>query len=94
LIETFPASIAVKSGAPVTFKVTGAIDFWGGQSGTNPDSQDLSDITAVGGVSGYYGPQGALVGVFLGFADASGFYGEPSCYGDNGGAFQAQVNLP
>jgi hypothetical protein len=156
LIETFPASIAVKPGTPVTFRVTGAIDFWGGQSSTNPDGQDLSDITAVGGVSGYYGPQGALVGVFLGnanpkdepepetldfeslgtdfatlapevgqvffigdgltgtgdgeaqtfiapggatrlfvgFADASGFYGEPGCYGDNGGEFQAQVNLP
>jgi len=156
LLETFPASIAVTPGAQLTFKVTGAMDFWGGTSPNGPDGTDVSAIESRDGLSGYTGPQGALVGVFLdaanpkdrsapdaldmeslgtefatltpalgqvffigdgltgtgegnvqkltvprgamrlflGIADASGFGGQPGCYGDNLGAFQVQAAIP
>jgi hypothetical protein len=159
LMETIPISMSVKPGGTLTFKATGGIDPWGGSDPVGPDgAPDDSYIDALDGLSGYTGPQGALVGVFLdnsnpkdkpapedfdfttaglgtsfarltpalgqvffigdgltgtgsgtlqtfvvparatrlfmGIADASSFYGQPGCYGDNNGAFQVQVSGP
>jgi hypothetical protein len=69
LPESFPASFAVSPGAPLTFKATGAIAYLGGSTETGPDGEGSSDITGQGGIGGYNGPAGSLVGVFLSDTD-------------------------
>ncbi len=49
--------------------------------------------TGTGNVQGFTVPRGATR-LYLGIADASGFGGQPGCYGDNIGVFQVQVTLP
>lgn len=68
LRETFPRSIRVRPKQTFTLKASGTIDFLNGTSGgSGPDGGTLggSDLFGLGGVSGYKGPTGALVGVFL-----------------------------
>jgi Ca2+-binding RTX toxin-like protein len=77
LQETFPQSIAVQAGQSFTFEATGKVDFFNGTStsrafgpdGGNPDGSTLLSIQ---GISGYQGPEGALVGVFLTDKNPSG----------------------
>ncbi len=70
--ETLPPEFTVSGGD--TIKVldpaTGGISFFNGFGGTifGPDGNGVpgsSSISSFGGISGYYGTQGALVGVFL-----------------------------
>lgn len=77
LQETFPQSIPVQSGQSFTFEAKGAVDFYNGTStsrafgpdGGNPDG---SNLLSMQGISGYQGPEGALVGVFLTDKNPSG----------------------
>lgn len=69
LRETFPRSISVRPKKTFTFKASGTIDFLNGSSGgSGPEGSNSlggSDLFGLGGISGYRGPEGALVGVFL-----------------------------
>lgn len=67
LQETFPKSVSAHSGQTFTFEVAGSIDFYDGRSRLTPDgdTSNSSDLFGVGGISGYQGKGGALVGVFL-----------------------------
>lgn len=68
LQETFPQSISVQSGETFTFEAKGTIDFFNGTSRPfTPDGNDPngSSLFSLGEISGYQGPEGALVGVFL-----------------------------
>jgi hypothetical protein len=47
--------------------------------------------TGKGQAQQFVAPTGATR-LFIGFADASGFSGEPGCYGDNKGVFSVQVS--
>ena len=71
LSETFPSALPVTSG-DVVFVVNpavGGINFFNGLGppffGPEGNTGSGSSITALGGISGYLGTQGALVGVFL-----------------------------
>jgi len=69
--ETLPPTIAVSGGdvVRVADPAVGGISFYNGYGGTmfGPGGNGLqgSDLIAFGGISGYIGPQGPLVGVFL-----------------------------
>jgi len=68
--ERFPQSIGVVGGdvVQVLDPAVGGIDFFnsGGVTIFGPEGAGGgSNLNAVGGISGYIGPQGALVGVFL-----------------------------
>jgi hypothetical protein len=70
--ETMPLSFAVTAGdvIKVLDPAIGGISFFNGFGGTvyGPDGNGVpgsSSITSFGGISGYLGTQGALVGVFL-----------------------------
>jgi hypothetical protein len=72
--ETFPKPIAAKSGMVFKFSATGAVHYYNGPgygSGYGPDGGQAgsSYLYPLGGISGYQGPQGPLVGVFLSDAD-------------------------
>ncbi len=72
-LETFPAGLAVSPGAEITFKAGGTMDYFGGeQPALGPDASldNLSSVDSLGGISTFIGPAGALVGVFLGEANA------------------------
>ncbi|MCA2577755.1 MAG: tandem-95 repeat protein [Microcystis sp. M41BS1] len=66
--ETFPEELVANTGDVFTFDSSGKIDFFNGtgqffnSDGSNPDGSNLFKLA---GVSGYQGPEGALVGVFL-----------------------------
>jgi len=68
-VETFPQSVAAASGQSFQFSVTGSIDYNGtdvdGVYGPDGVTSSTSNLNAVGGISGYYGPAGGFVGVFL-----------------------------
>jgi hypothetical protein len=69
LLETFPTAIAVGGGDSVIFTLNGGgVSYFNGfgapvygVEGNDP----TSDLAALGAISGYQGPEGALVGVFL-----------------------------
>lgn len=69
--ETLPPSIAVSGGdvIRVADPAVGGISFFNGLGGTvfgpSGNGLDGSNLSPLGGISGYKGPQGALVGVFL-----------------------------
>lgn len=70
--ETMPPGFAIAAGQTlrVLDPATGGISFFNGFGGTiyGPEGNGVagsSSITAFGGISGYLGTQGALVGVFL-----------------------------
>jgi hypothetical protein len=74
LTERVPPSIPIVEGATVKAveRAIGGVSFFNGFNGPifGPDGNegsesDLSSPTNLGGISGYKGPQGALVGVFL-----------------------------
>jgi hypothetical protein len=70
LKETFPKAIAAKAGMIFTFSATGHVHYYNGPgygSGFGPDGEaaGMSSLYALGGISGYKGPQGPLTGVFL-----------------------------
>lgn len=64
-LETRPIEIAVMPGEALTFAVTGTANFAPGGPQTGPDGDVPKDVIAVGGISGYVGLGGSLVGVFL-----------------------------
>jgi hypothetical protein len=68
--ETYPVGYRIASGSSFTFSASGRINFYGGSpdEGFPPDGApdgSLASIESLGGISGYDGPAGALVGVFL-----------------------------
>ncbi len=67
--ETYPPGYAIQPGAEFTFTVNGKINYYGGapEEGYPPDGDPatFANIEPFGGISGYQGPGGALVGVFL-----------------------------
>jgi hypothetical protein len=69
--ETFPDSIPVVGGQIITFSdpAIGGIHFFNGLGGPfygpEGDTSATSSLTSLGGISGYLGTSGALVGVFL-----------------------------
>ncbi|MEW5803579.1 MAG: PQQ-binding-like beta-propeller repeat protein, partial [bacterium] len=72
LRENFPISLPAHADMVFTFQASGLIDYYNGlgaQSGIGfgPDGGEPngSDLSNLDGISGYKGPQGALVGVFL-----------------------------
>ncbi|MBE7528915.1 MAG: PEP-CTERM sorting domain-containing protein [Chloroflexi bacterium] len=155
--ETFPPGYRITPQATFTFQATGRTNFFGGplEEGYPPDGDpqgQKSFLNAFGGISGYQGPAGTLVGVFLddaiptgeppapldftaaglgtqfarlepaigqvffigdgktdagnshifvapanatrlyiGLADGSFFVGDPTCYADNTGTFNYQI---
>lgn len=77
--ETMPPGFAVSAGdiVKVLDPATGGISFFNGFGGTmyGPEGNGIpgsSSISAFGGISGYLGTQGALVGVFLSAAIPNG----------------------
>lgn len=69
--ETFPTQIATSGGQQFSFSATGCVGYYNGldcpTSGFGPDGGGgASSLTGLGGISGYNGPIGSLVGVFLG----------------------------
>lgn len=76
LEETFPVRFGVTSGATVTISAFGGMDYYGyTQPSVGPDG-DLTpgegSIQPLEGISGFDGPEGALVGVFLSNANPKG----------------------
>lgn len=70
IAETRPPGYSVAPGATFTFRATGIINFYGGplEEGYPPDGDtngSMADLEGYGGLSGYVGPAGALLGVFL-----------------------------
>lgn len=69
--ETLPPSVSVTAGdvIRVADPAVGGVSFFNGFGGTifGPGGNGLagSDLSSVGGISGYLGPQGPLTGVFL-----------------------------
>lgn len=74
--ETFPSGLSVTAGdiVRVLDPAVGGISFfngygapWYGPDGNNADCSGTacSNLSSFGGISGYFGPEGALVGVFL-----------------------------
>jgi len=67
--ETYPPGYRIQPGAEFTFDVNGKINYYGGapEEGYPPDGDPVvfANIEPFGGISGYQGPGGALVGVFL-----------------------------
>lgn len=69
LQETFPSFVGATPGTGFQFSATGGIDYFNSLGSTlfGPDGNGASgsNLNAIGGISGYIGPQGPLVGVFL-----------------------------
>jgi hypothetical protein len=68
--ETFPPGYQITPGAAFTFSATGLTNFYGGtpEEGFPPDGDPSgleAEIFSFGGISGYRGPAGALLGLFL-----------------------------
>ena len=68
--EVRPFGFRVQPGAQVQFQATGRINFYGGEvAGGYPPDGDAGGsqafISSYGGLSGYIGPAGALLGVFI-----------------------------
>jgi hypothetical protein len=67
LLESFPVLLNVSAGQVLSFTAAGGVDYYGFAWYTVPDGDPAarSEINSLGGISGYNGPDGALVGVFL-----------------------------
>ena len=71
LTEELPPSVPIAEGAVVRVvsRAIGGVSFFNGFNGPifGPDGNGASgsDLSSLGGISGYKGPQGALAGVFL-----------------------------
>ena len=68
LLEQFPLFQPAVGGMRFIFRATGGVDYYGDPHGkTGPDGapETESAIEALDGISGYSGPHGSLVGVFL-----------------------------
>ena len=68
LLEQFPHFYPAAGGMRFIFRATGGVDYYGDPHGkTGPDGapETESYIVALEGISGYSGPHGSLVGVFL-----------------------------
>ncbi len=66
--ETFPVTLTISSEATFTFSATGGVIYVGGdetRTGPDADPAGIGAVDGLGGISGYTGPAGALVGVFL-----------------------------
>ncbi|GAB4406526.1 MAG: hypothetical protein OHK0052_27820 [Anaerolineales bacterium] len=66
--ETYPSGYQITPGSEFTFKASGRVNYYGGapEDGYPPDGDAwIADIQPFGSISGYTGPSGALVGVFL-----------------------------
>lgn len=66
--ETYPPGYRITPGSEFTFSASGRVNYYGGpvEEGFPPDGDfSMADIAPYGGISGYTGPAGALVGVFL-----------------------------
>lgn len=79
ILETLPPGFAVSPGDVIRVldPASGGISFFNGLGGTiyGPEGNGIpgsSSITSFGGISGYLGTQGALVGVFLSDAIPNG----------------------
>jgi hypothetical protein len=69
-VETFPMALPVRGGDQINVEASGLIRYyssWGRIIEAGPDGREieLSDYQGVGGISGYKGPHGALLGIFL-----------------------------
>lgn len=64
-LETFPLSHEVTPGERVSFYAHGDAVFSPGGAPPGPEGDALKAVLPVGGISGYTGPGGSLVGVFL-----------------------------
>ncbi|HLO85135.1 MAG TPA: PEP-CTERM sorting domain-containing protein [Nostocaceae cyanobacterium] len=69
LKETFPQAIGATGGQKFSFAASGCVNYYNGigcpNNGFGPEGSGFSNISSLGGISGYRGPSGALVGVFL-----------------------------
>ncbi len=75
LVVTFPIAYPIPVSRKLTFNATGGIDFYGNEKpAVEPDGDPgaTADIEGLGGISGYKGQCGALVGVFLDDANPGG----------------------
>ncbi|MBN2450689.1 MAG: InlB B-repeat-containing protein [Lentisphaeria bacterium] len=73
--ERFPTAFAAAQGDQFRFNAGGAVDYYGGTTlAAAPDgyAATTSAITPLEGISGYNGPHGSLVGVFLDDANPLG----------------------
>jgi hypothetical protein len=75
-LETRPNEVAVVGGAMLSFDASGEATFSPSDTAGGPDGDVAKDVVAVGGISGYVGPGGSLVGVFL--TDAAPLAGPPA----------------
>ncbi len=81
LQERFPALFAVTAGEHLQFAASGGVDYYDGTADTAaPDGypESSSGIDALAGISGYNGPRGALVGVFLTSANPASVSAPPA----------------
>lgn len=69
LPETFPQWLTAIAGQTFAFAVTGGVDYYNAPSASffGPDGNGTSgsNLNSLGGISGFLGPQGPLVGLFL-----------------------------
>lgn len=66
LQETTPQSTVAQPGEIFTFEASGNVEFFVGSTNPfTPDGSGGSNLSSLGGISGYQGLGGALVGVFL-----------------------------
>jgi len=72
LQETFPSLLPASGGQLFSFNADGLVHYFNGSAAPGspafgPDGNGLggSNLLSLGGISGYQGPQGALVGLFL-----------------------------
>lgn len=68
LMETMPQSMSTEGVSNFTFSATGRVDFFNGNNiGFQPDggAPNGSELSSLEGISGYKGPEGPLVGLFL-----------------------------
>lgn len=74
VLETFPQFLAATSSQAFSFSASGCVNYFIGLGcnstnpagfGPNGGTPDGSSLNSLAGISGYQGPQGALVGLFL-----------------------------
>ena len=65
VLETFPLELPASPGEQLRFYAYGLALFSPVGVETGPDGDEAKDVGPVGGISGYTGPGGSLVGVFL-----------------------------
>ena len=86
--ETYPPGYRIQPNAEFTFNVSGKINYYGGapEDGYPPDGDPyvVANIEPFGAISGYQGPAGALVGVFLDEAIPNGAAPAPLNFNPDG----------